>query len=95
MLVHVGHSASLSCGSTTQLIIAMLAQPHVLLDSLLDLFFQYLDGLVFSCLFATTLLAGVAGLFFEASGNLQTPLTQRKASKKREVAAQNALGNII
>ena len=37
MLVHVGHFASLSCGSTTQLIIAMLAQPCALLHSLLAL----------------------------------------------------------
>lgn len=52
---------------------------------------------MFSYLFATTLLAGVAGLFFEASGNLQRPLTltRRTISKKREVATHNALVNII
>ena len=47
MLVHVGHLASLSCGLTTQLIIAMLAQPCALLHSLLALFVKYLDGLVY------------------------------------------------
>ena len=46
MLVHVGHFASLSCGSTTQLIIAMPAQPCALLHSLLALFVMYLDRLV-------------------------------------------------
>ena len=50
---------------------------------------------MFSYLFATTLLAGFAGLFFEASGNLQRPLTRRTISKKREVATHNALINII
>ena len=50
---------------------------------------------MFSYLFATTLLAGVAGLFFEALGNLQRPLTRRTISKKREVATHNALINII
>ena len=44
---------------------------------------------------ATKLLTGVARLFFEASGNLQAPLTGRTISKKREVATHNALVSII
>ena len=50
---------------------------------------------IFSYSIATKLLTGVARLFFEASGNLQTPLTGRTISKKREVATHNALVNII
>ena len=50
---------------------------------------------IFSYSIATKLLTGVARLFFEASGNLQTPLTGRTISKKREVATHNALVSII
>ena len=91
MLVHVGHFASLSCGLTTQLIIAMCFTPFA------SCFICQVFGrtCIFSYSIATKLLAGVAWLFFEASGNLQAPLTGRTISKKREVATHNALVSII
>ena len=95
MLVHVGHFASLSSGLTTQPDHCNAGSTMCLLHSLLALFNKYLDGRIFSYSIATKLLTGVARLFFEASGNLQAPLTGRTISKKREVATHNALVSII
>ena len=66
-LVHVGHSALLSYGLTTQLIIAMLAQPHAhdvnrrwRFSTLSARSVRFVNFFFFSCYFTVLSLRGIA-----------------------------------